>query len=92
MTTQTATYLDAILHLPEGATLALAEVSWYEYEELVDELAAERPGVRLFYDRGQLVIMTPSARHELYKELVLRLIHEFAALKGQIVESRGATT
>ena len=34
MTTQTATYLDAILHLPEGATLALVEVSWYEYEEL----------------------------------------------------------
>jgi hypothetical protein len=36
MSTETLSYLDAIKHLPEGATLHLQDVTWKEYEELVE--------------------------------------------------------
>jgi Uma2 family endonuclease len=36
--------------------------------------------------------MTTSARHERFKDLILRLIHEFARIKGLVVESAGGTT
>ena len=36
MSTETLGYLDAIKHLPEGGTLHLQDVTWKEYEELVE--------------------------------------------------------
>lgn len=47
----TADYLNAIEHLPVGATLRLAGVSWDEYEELLSELG-DRAGLRVSYTEG----------------------------------------
>jgi len=44
-TAKTSTYLDAIAHLPEGGTLILDDVTWDEYERLVD-LMGDRSPVR----------------------------------------------
>ena len=66
MSAETLTYLDAIKHLPEGGTLHLQDVSWEEYEELV-ERRDEVSHVRLSYDEGRLEIMSPSAEHERYR-------------------------
>src|SRR5438874_589498 len=73
MTTQTANYLDAIAHLPAGGSLILNDVPWAEYEELLSDLG-EGYAVRIAYDRGRLEIMSPTARHEMYKDLLLRLV------------------
>ena len=73
MSAETLTYLDAIKHLPEGGTLHLQDVSWEEYEELV-ERRDEVSHVRLSYDEGRLEIMSPSAEHERYARLFEHLI------------------
>ena len=53
-TITTTDYLDAIDHLPAGATLRLAGVGWDEYEELLSEIGDRRPGLRVSYDGGRL--------------------------------------
>ncbi|PYV13463.1 MAG: hypothetical protein DMG07_14395 [Acidobacteria bacterium] len=91
MTTPTANYLDAIAHLPSGGTLILTEVPWAEYEQLLAELG-EGYAVRVSYDQGRLEIMTPSAKHEKYKELILRLADLAADELGCDLDSFGSTT
>ena len=65
----TSDYAAAIAHLPAAAVLRLDNVPWEEYEQLLAELG---PGyaVRIFYDRGRMEIMRPSAAHEKPKGIV----------------------
>ena len=63
MSTRAADYLDAIEHLPEGATLVIHQVSWDDYERLLEDVL-ERPGLRISYDCGKLEIMSPLPEHE----------------------------
>lgn len=58
MATTTLGYLDAIAHLPLGSLLTLHDVSWEEYEQLLEELG-DCTGVRISYDRGRLAAMSP---------------------------------
>ena len=64
MGTRTADHLDAIAHLPDGATLVIHQVTWDEYEGLLEDLS-DRPNLRVSYDRGRLEIMSPTPEHEL---------------------------
>lgn len=91
MSARTAPYLDAIAHLPPGATLVVPGVSWDEYERLLHDLE-DRPGVRISYDDGTLEVMSPSAEHEEYKEFVLRVAQACADALGLPLETRGSTT
>ncbi len=43
MLAQTEIYMDAIEHLPSGATLRLSDVSWDEYEELLAQIGDNGP-------------------------------------------------
>ena len=56
-------YFEAVEHLPNGATLLIHEVSWDDYERLLDEVS-DRPGLRIAYDAGELEIMSPFSEHE----------------------------
>jgi Uma2 family endonuclease len=87
----TAPYAEAVDHLPVGATLVIPRSTWEEYTQLL-EFTAERPGLRVTYDRGRLEIMSPSPEHEEYKELVLQLARVVAEEQGVLLETRGATT
>jgi Uma2 family endonuclease len=91
MPTTTADYLDAIEHLPEGATLRLAGVSWDDYEELLSELG-DRAGLRVSYAEGRLQIVSPSAPHEEYKDLIFSLARLLADVTDTPLETRGSTT
>ena len=73
MRTETVDYLQAMKHLPEGGTLHLQDVSWKEYEELV-ERRDEVSHARVSYDQGRLEIMSPSAQREVYARLFEHLI------------------
>ena len=42
MSVQTASYIEAIEHLPKGAILRLPHVSWEEYEQLLADLGEAR--------------------------------------------------
>lgn len=83
--------LTVIEHLPEGGTLILPEVSWEEYERLLEELG-ESNRVRVSYNQGRLEIMTLSPIHEMYKDLLLRIADSVAVETGIVLETRGSTT
>lgn len=91
MTSLVASALEAIERLPAGSTLILSEVSWAAYERLLVDLG-EGYGVRIHYDQGKLSIMSPSAKHEKCKELILRIADTIADELGCDLESFGSTT
>ncbi len=69
----TDAYLPAILSLPPGASLQLQDVSWEEYQRLLDGLD-ERPRFKMTYNFGELHIMTKTFRHESFASLFSPLI------------------
>lgn len=89
--TRSPDFRAAIDHLPEGAILALQDVTWAEYECVREELV-DRPGVRMTYDRGRLEIMTPTRRHEAYTAFLERVVYALADHLHVNVESCGSTT
>src|SRR3712207_1549441 len=91
MSTETASYRDAIAHLPAGGTLLLYQVSWEDYEQLLADLG-DGYTVRISYDEGRLEIMSPLAEHEAYKDLIHDLVRMLAIETGVTLETRGSTT
>lgn len=61
-------HLGAILTLPPGASVYLQNVSWQEYQRLLDALD-ERPRFKMTYNFGELHIMTKTFRHESFANL-----------------------
>ena len=92
MSTRTTDYLDAIAHLPEGATLVIPQVGWDDYERLVQDLEREGMHVRVSYDQGRLEIMSPHREHEKYARFIERLLHVISELLDLKVEGYGAAT
>lgn len=91
MSAYTPNYLEAIEHLPDGAMLRLEDISWDEYEQLLEELT-EWPGVRVSYDRGRVEIMSPSFQHEKFIALISGMGRILAEEMDLTVEAAGATT
>src|SRR5882724_6116585 len=91
MATQAPEYIDAIAHMPVGSTLTLTNIPWKDYEQLLDDLG-DGYAVRISYDNGRLEIMSPSTRHEVYKELIVRLADTIALEMDLPLESCGSTT
>jgi Uma2 family endonuclease len=84
-------YREAVDHLPEGTTLVAQDVSWEDYERLLEELA-DRPAVRLTYDHGRLEIMSPRPEHEKYKRFIEKSIDALADYLDLNVEPVGSAT
>jgi Uma2 family endonuclease len=91
MSTRTAGYLDAIEHLPEGATLLIHHFTWDEYERLLEELP-ERPHLRVSYDRGKLEIRSPLPEHEEYAFFIDLLVLAVAEKLHLKLEGRRSAT
>ena len=73
MSTQITSYYEMISQLPEDASVTFRDVSWDEYEELLEQVG-EAPGLRITYDNGSLHVMTISAEHEKYALFINSLI------------------
>src|SRR3990172_2517293 len=73
MSTQTVPFREIIEKLPADSTLTLRNVSWEEYEALLESLG-EASGRRVSYDQGTLQIMTLSSEHESYSRLLEKLL------------------
>ena len=91
MGTRTADHLDAIAHLPDGATLVIHQVTWDEYEGLLDDLS-ERPNLRVSYDRGRLEIVSPTPEHEKYARFIDSVVRALADRLTLNVEMVGSAT
>ncbi|HJQ23659.1 MAG TPA: Uma2 family endonuclease [Blastocatellia bacterium] len=90
MTTYARSYLDVIAHMPAGGRLILYDVSWEEYEQLLDELGDR--ALRVSYFQGRLEIMSPSLPHERPKEFLLQLACAVADEFDLTLETAGSTT
>jgi Uma2 family endonuclease len=77
MSKLTTNYCELVEQLPADSTLILHHVSWEDYEELL-EAVGEAKGLRISYDGGELQIMTISARHEKYADLIKLLVGQLS--------------
>jgi Uma2 family endonuclease len=91
MSTRTADYREIVDLLPPGAILVLQDVSWDEYEHLLEDLE-DRPGLRVTYDQGRLEIVSPTRKHEKTKEFIGDLVKTAADVLDMSIESSGGTT
>ena len=71
--TQITNYYEIVSQLPTDASVTLRDVSWDEYEELLERVG-EAPGLRITYDNGSLHAMTISSEHEKYASFIGSLI------------------
>jgi Uma2 family endonuclease len=85
-------YLDAIAHLPAGATLILPDVEWDDFERLIDENIRRRSSVRITYDQGRLEVMSPTSEHDHLADMCTLIAHVVGEETGCDVESFGSTT
>ena len=91
MSTQTASYIEAIEHLPKGAILRLPHVSWEDYDQLLADLGDDYH-VRVSYACGWLEIMSPLPEHEECADVVLGITREITRELGVKLEMRGSMT
>ena len=73
ITAATKNYYDAISQLPDGETVTFYNVTWDEYEELLEQVGEAR-WLRLSYNDGTLKAMSLSPEHEKYASFIDRLI------------------
>src|SRR5262249_13598300 len=90
MGTQTTSCLDAIEHLPQGATLVIQEFSWDDYESLVEAL--EKRNLRVAYDSGRLEIMSPLWEHGQYAACINVLVYILADELDLKIQAYGCAT
>ena len=69
----------------------LRDVSWQAYIAIGDALA-DRPGLRLTYDRGNLEFMSTSPKHEVYKKHLARFIEILAEELNRAFTTAGNMT
>ncbi|MEO0490972.1 MAG: Uma2 family endonuclease, partial [Cyanobacteria bacterium J06659_2] len=79
------------LDVPPGQRLLLHDVSWAEFEAILEELGEHR-GTRIAYDNNLLEIMAPLPEHEYFKETISIAIEDIAEALNQDYESYGSTT
>jgi Uma2 family endonuclease len=77
--------------LVPGRKIVLDNVSWQEYQKILDQLGEHR-AARIAYDEGVLTIMAPTNEHEYYKEGLGKLVEALGQAFKIIVRSRGSTT
>jgi Uma2 family endonuclease len=83
--------VNAVRHLPVGATLVVHDFTWDDYERLVEDLGDHSP-VHVSYDRGRLEILSPSYLHDKYSWFLNLLVAAFCEARGINVCGCGQTT
>ena len=91
MSVQTVSYVEAITHIPKGATLHIPSVSWDDYEQLLAELGDDYH-VRVSYHDGCLEIMSPLPAHEEFAEVIRYIVRDMTRTLGMKLEARGSMT
>jgi len=79
------------LHVPPGQRLLVEDVSWPEFEAIVEELGNHR-GTRVAYSQGTLEIVSPLPEHEKAKVVISDLVKILLDELDMPWESLGSTT
>src|SRR5437773_5039758 len=81
----------ATVQVPRGRSVVLDDVDWRTYSRLV-RVFADRPSLRLAYDRGKLEIMNPLPEHETGAYLLGRFVDTLTEELGLPVKAGRSTT
>ena len=80
-----------VLKSPLEGRVTLRNVGWETYERLVEE-DPDRSAPRIFYDRGELEIVSPSFEHEAIGDTIASLIDRLTMeLEIDVVPARSTT-
>ncbi|MBM3223963.1 MAG: Uma2 family endonuclease [Candidatus Tectomicrobia bacterium] len=79
------------LEVPPGQKVRLHEVTWEEFNAILEELGEHR-GCRVAYAHGVLEIMSPLAEHEYDREIIGDLVKALLEEQGREFCSLGSTT
>lgn len=79
------------IEVPVGEHILLRDVSWEEFEAILEELG-DRRSSRIAYCDGLLEIMTPLPEHEYFKQVISIAIEDMAETLELDYESYGSTT
>jgi Uma2 family endonuclease len=74
-----------------GQVLRLSGIDWPTYTKLL-RLFAERPGIRLTYDRGELEIMSPLLEHDDDSQFLGDMVFALTEELGLPLKRGGSTT
>jgi len=79
------------IDVPPGQRVLLHDVSWQEFENILQELGEHRAS-RLAYSQGTLEIRMPLPEHEVDKELIGNMVKILLEELGMDCECFGSTT
>jgi Uma2 family endonuclease len=79
------------IQVPPGQRVVLRNVSWEEFEAILQELGDHGSAHVAYYD-GLLEIMSPSPEHEYFKETIGDAVKDMAETLELDYESYGSTT
>jgi Uma2 family endonuclease len=91
MSMQTLSPYAFVSQLPAATEITFHNVSWEEYEELLEEVG-EASGLRISYDEGTLNVMTLSAKHEYYERFLEKMLGCVIVRLGINIRSFGSAT
>jgi Uma2 family endonuclease len=77
--------------LTPGSTATIPNISWQEFELILQELGEER-SARFVYSKGTLEVMVPLLEHERPKELISDIVKTLLRATGRRYEPLGSTT
>lgn len=83
--------VELIERMSADSVLTLHDVSWDDYEELLESLG-DASGQRISYNEGTLQIMTLSQKHEKYSRLIERIVSLLSLSLRIRILSYGSTT
>jgi Uma2 family endonuclease len=74
MTTATSNIFDVVSQMSDGRVETFHNVTWDEYEELLEQVGETRHGLRISYNDGTLKVMSLSSEHEQYVIFINSLV------------------
>ena len=79
------------MQLGPGSTLTIPDVSWEEFESILQEMGEKR-AARIAYSKGTLEIMVPLPEHEVPRDLISDIVKILLKAKGIRYQPFGSTT
>ncbi|MFM5896308.1 MAG: Uma2 family endonuclease, partial [Dolichospermum sp.] len=79
------------IQLTPGSTVNIPDVSWEEFEAILQELGEKRAS-RVAYNQGNLEIIVPLPEHEISKDLISDIVKILLKAKGIKYQPFGSTT
>lgn len=79
------------IKLEPGSTVTISNISWQEFETLLQELGEKRSS-RIAYSHNTLQIMVPLPEHEVPSDLISDIVKTLLKAKGIPYEPFGSTT